>query len=138
MTQADSAGFEVVRDQKRNENGYCDFSSGRIGIRPDVEGLQAVKTLVHELAHALLHGNEAPIDRSRQEVEVESVAYVVLDALGLSSDEYSFPYVARWSNGEIESVKTSADRALSCARQILSGLEVPVSDLVAEVAAPSA
>jgi hypothetical protein len=138
VTQADAAGFEVVRDQKRNENGYCDFGSGRIGIRPDVEGLQAVKTLVHELAHALLHASEAPIDRSRQEVEVESVAYLVLQALGASTDNYSFPYVARWAEGDIEIMKATADRVISCAREILGGLEVEGSALAAEVAAPSA
>lgn len=32
--------------QKGRENGYCDFGSCRIGIRPDVEPLQAVKILV--------------------------------------------------------------------------------------------
>jgi hypothetical protein len=29
------------------------------------------------------------------EVEVESVAFIVLDALGLTSDDYSFHYVTR-------------------------------------------
>ena len=83
-----------------------------------------MKTLVHELAHALLHVNEAPIDRSRQEVEVESVAYVVLQALGLSSDEYSFPYVARWAEGDVEKVKETGERVLECAKGILAGLSV--------------
>jgi hypothetical protein len=37
---------------------YCDFGSREIGIRPDVDDLQAVKTFVHELAHTLLHGGD--------------------------------------------------------------------------------
>jgi antirestriction protein ArdC len=137
VTQADAAGFEVVRDQKRNENGYCDFLSKKISVRPDVAPAQAVKTLVHELSHALLHGDELGRSREIQEVEVESVAFVVLDALGLQSGDYSFPYVARWTNGDVDVVKRSADRAISCARTILAGMEAS-SVLAAEVAAPSA
>ena len=67
VARANAAGFDVVRDRKDSENGYCDFRSGQIAIRPDVDGLQAVKTLIHELAHALLHGDEAR-DSARQEV----------------------------------------------------------------------
>jgi len=122
VTQADAAGFEVVRDQKRNENGYCDFVGKKIAVRPDVAPAQAVKTLVHELGHALLHSEEAS-SREIAEVEVESTAFVVLDALGLSSDDYSFPYVARWSNGNVDLVKASAERAATCANHILEGLE---------------
>lgn len=67
------------------------------------------------------------------------MAFVVLDALGMSSDSYSFPYVARWSQGNIDLLKQSAERSTSCARQILVGLEhTGSSDLAVEVAAPSA
>jgi hypothetical protein len=38
------------------------------------------------------------------EVEVESVAYIVCDALGLDSGDYSFPYVTRWAEGSEELV----------------------------------
>jgi antirestriction protein ArdC len=123
VAQAKLAGFEVVRDQRGSENGYCDFSSARIGIRPDIEPLQAVKTLVHELAHALLHANEASVDRSRQEVEVESVAFMVLDALGLDTGDYSFSYIARWASGDVEKVKDTGTRVAECAKQIFQSLE---------------
>lgn len=66
---------------------YCDFGFGQIGIRPDVDGLQAVKTLVHELAHALLHRDRHGLSRDVAEVEVESVAFIVLDTVGLASDD---------------------------------------------------
>jgi antirestriction factor ArdC-like protein len=36
VAQADAAGFEVIRNQRGNENGYCDFSSKQIAVRPDV------------------------------------------------------------------------------------------------------
>ena len=127
MAQARAAGFEVVRDRRGSENGYCDFASGRIGIRPDVEDLQAVKTLVHELAHAPLHGGDVRPSKDVAEVEVESVAFVVLDALGLASDDYSFPYVARWASGDSEIVKATAERVVPCSSRVLEGVDLTCS-----------
>lgn len=54
-----------------------------------------------------------------QEVEVESVAYIVCDALGLDTSDYSFTYVARWSEGNIELLKETAGRVVDCAGSIL-------------------
>jgi hypothetical protein len=87
---AGSIGFEVAHDQRGTENGYCEFVNNRIAVRPDVSAAQAVKTLIHELAHALLHSETAPPSREVAEVEVESVAFVVCDAIGLDTGEYSF------------------------------------------------
>jgi hypothetical protein len=82
-----------------------------------------VKTLVHELAHALLHGEELPKSTEIAEVEVESVAYIVCDAIGLDTGDYSFSYVARWASGDVETIKETGERVVKCARQILRGLE---------------
>ena len=90
VSQANAAGFEVIRDQKRSENGYCDFLNREIAVRPDVTSAQAVKTLIHELGHAPLHSDEPPRSKEVAEVEVESVAFIVCDAIGLDSGDYSF------------------------------------------------
>ncbi len=57
VSQASDAGFEAIREQRGSENGYCDFLNKTIAVRPDVAPDQAVKTLVYELAHALLHAD---------------------------------------------------------------------------------
>jgi hypothetical protein len=80
--------------------------------------------LIHELGHALLHGEELPKSQEVAEVEVESVAYIVCDALGLDSGEYSFPYVTGWAEGSTDVVKETAGRTIGCAKHILEGLEV--------------
>ena len=121
--QANTAGFEVIRDQKRSENSYCDFVNKQIAVRPDVAPAQAVKTLVHELGHALLHGDQPVTSREVAEVEVESVAYIVCDALGLDTSDYSFAYVARWADGDVEKIKATGERVVTCATSILDGLE---------------
>jgi hypothetical protein len=125
VLQAETAGFKVVRDQGRTENGYCDFLKKEIAVRPDVAPSQALKTLVHELGHALLHGDDVARSREIQEVEVESVAYIVCDAIGLDTGEYSFAYVARWSEGFTEFVRDTAERVVACAKEILERLEAP-------------
>jgi len=56
---------------------------------------------------------------------VESVAFIVLDALGLTSLDYSFPYIARWSNGDAAVVRDAAARVTACSTSILRGLEQP-------------
>jgi antirestriction protein ArdC len=121
---AQSVGYEVIRHQRGSENGYCDFLKKQIAVRPDVSDAQAVKTLIHELGHALLHSEGPVASREAAEVEVESVAYIVCDALGLETGGYSFPYVARWAEGSDEAVKQSAERAIGCAKEILAALEL--------------
>jgi antirestriction protein ArdC len=120
---ASSVGFEVIRHQRDGENGYCDFLNKQIAVRPDVAPAQAIKTLIHELGHALLHAEGPVASREAAEVEVESVAFIVCDALGLDSGEYSFPYVTRWAEGSNELVRQAAERAIGCAKAILEGLE---------------
>ncbi|MDP9069273.1 MAG: ImmA/IrrE family metallo-endopeptidase [Actinomycetota bacterium] len=129
VSQAEAAGFEVIRHRRRSENGYCDFSSKQIAVRPDVAPAQAVKTLIHELGHALLHSEGPVASREVAEVEVESVAYIVCDAIGLDTGNYSFPYVARRAGGATDVVRQTAERAIGCAKQILESLEVECSRL---------
>jgi hypothetical protein len=121
---ARSAGYEVIRHQRASENGYCDFLKKRIAVRPDVSAAQAVKTLIHELGHALLHSEGAVRSREVAEVEVESVAYIVCDALGLDTRDYSFSYVAHWASGDVEMIRDTAERVVECAKGILTSLLV--------------
>lgn len=123
VAHASVAGFDVVRKQRGSENGYCNFAAKQIAVRPDVSPAQAVKTLIHELGHALLHADGPIASREVAEVEVESVAYIVCDALGLDSGDYSFPYVTRWAEGSEEMVKQTVEHSIGCAKQILKSLE---------------
>ena len=122
VTQAEVTGFEVIRNRRGSENGYCDFTQKHIAVRPDVAPAQAVKTLIHELGHALLHSEDLPQSKEVAEVEVESVAYIVCDAIGLDSGDYSFAYVARWSDGDPSLIKATGERVVACAKRILDEL----------------
>ncbi len=113
-------------------NGDCNFSAKRIRVRVDNAPAQRLKTLCHELAHAMLH--EDFHDRALAELEAESVAWIVIASIGINSDGYSFGYLASWGGGGEEAVaaiRLAGNRIQQTANLIVTKLE----DLQAPVAA---
>ena len=123
--QVVAAGFTVGRGDCRPANGRTDYAARTVTVRPDLPDAQAAKTLAHELAHVLLHDGTAYVlgCRGLVEVEAESVAYVVASASGLVTDAYTLPYVAHWSNGNLNAIKVTAERVIACAHGILELIE---------------
>ena len=78
--------------------GYYDIKNNRIIINRDLSINHQLKTLIHEYAHSILHAENKGI-RKQQEVEAESIAFVVCHAFGLDTSEYSFGYITSWSEG---------------------------------------
>ncbi len=117
-------GFTLRREAiaRWARNGYVDFERRLIVLRDDVSGAQAAKTLIHELAHVLLHRDTDLSEREIAEVEAESVAFVVSSALGLDTSDYSFAYVARWGGGDAELVAATAERVVAAARDLLDSI----------------
>ena len=90
---AHSFGFTVEDHAFDGEtNGDCSHALHRIRVEVTLEPTHRVKTLAHELAHALLHVDRS--ERALMELEAESVAFVVCDALGIDAGEWTFGYVA--------------------------------------------
>src|SRR5680860_289603 len=54
-TQVRAAGYELERGPCGSANGITNFQTRTVTVRGDVDDLQATKTLLHELSHALLH-----------------------------------------------------------------------------------
>ena len=119
------AGFSLRREAiaRSSCNGYADFERRLVVLRDDIGGIQALKTLIHELAHVVLHAEADLSQRSVPEIEAESVAFVVSSALGFDTSGYSFAYVARWAEGDAELVAATAKRVTAAARTILNSLE---------------
>ena len=113
-------GSRCPRGDCRPANGTTDYIARTVVVREDLSAAQATKTLAHELAHTMLHdGSENRSCRGVVETEAESVAYLVCQSVGITTDSYSFPYIARWSNGDLAVVRATAERVISCARTIL-------------------
>jgi hypothetical protein len=131
--QVKEQGYTLERGECFGANGVTDHSVRTVRVRADVSDAQASKTLCHELAHVLLHPDSAAYFqcRGRSEVEAESVAFLVCQAAGLTTDGYSFPYVARWADGDPEVVRATAERVLGASRTILAGLESEQLEAVA-------
>lgn len=93
--------------------GYYSPSTNEIVVRTGMSETQTIKTLIHEISHALLHSKESlrdreEVTRSAMETEAESVAYAVCSALGLDTGDYSFAYIASWASGkDIKELKAS-------------------------------
>lgn len=121
-THITRAGFTLERGDCSGANGFTDYTTRTVRVRDDVDDAQAVKTLAHELGHVLLHDttDRTATDRVRMEIEAESVAYLVCQHLSITSDDYSFAYLARWSNGDTDLIRATAERAITCARRILT------------------
>ena len=121
---AGSHGFSVQDSSlPAGINGLCRHKDRSIQIEATNSGAQRVKTLAHELTHALLHENES--DRQLAELEAESCAYVICQALGIDSGDYSFGYATLWAGGSSEAIakiRTSAERIQKTAASVLVGI----------------
>ena len=79
----------------------------------------------NEMAHQKLHDKDnvpeaKDISRNGKEVEAESVAYVVCQHYGINTSDYSFSYVAGWSEGkETPELKASLDKIRQTASEFI-------------------
>lgn len=133
LTVATSLGF-TVEDHEFDglTNGDCNHAEHRIRVEIRNTPAQRVKTLAHEIAHALLH--EKFDSRALAELEAESTAYVVTQTLGIDSGIYSFGYVATWGGGgdqAIAGIKASCQRIQQSAATILRSFETEDSEVAA-------
>ena len=120
-------GYTVHRGDTGRANGWTDPASRTVRVSGAVDDAQAVKTLIHELAH-IEAGHVADLPtyltcRGRCEVEAESVAYVVATAQGMHASGYSFAYVAGWAGPDLSIVRQAADTVTQTARRILTPLD---------------
>lgn len=108
-------------------NGYYSHTNKEIVLDACMAEAQTVKTLVHEVAHAILHdkesGTENEADRRTKEVQAESVAYVVCNAFGIDTSAYSFEYVASWSkNHDVKELMNSLEVIRTTAKHLAEGI----------------
>jgi hypothetical protein len=95
-----SISFEEIK--RESANGYYSPDENRIVISKGLKGQeQILKTIFHEMAHSDLHrGTNAQYgdDQYRkQELQAESIAYVVANHFGFDTSSYSFGYLAIWA-----------------------------------------
>ena len=126
---------EIEGDAK----GYYSDADKEICIQVGMGESQTIKTMIHEVAHAMLHNsdfmkqNGEEKDRLTKETEAESIAFTVCSALGIDTSDYSFPYVASWASGkEMKELKDSMDTIRLTAANFLEKLEAAIAERSAE------
>ena len=124
---------EIPGDSK----GYFDTVEKRIAVQKNMSESQTLKTMVHEVAHSMLHDKEVnqsmdvpAKDRNTKEVEAESVAFTVCQHFGIDTSEYSFGYIAGWSSGrDMKELKNSLDTIRRIASELITGIEGALQEL---------
>ena len=102
-------------------------------VRHDVDDAQAVKTLAHEAGHVILHPDQQGREcRGILEVEAESVAYMVTNAHGLDSSQYTFNYVAGWALNAVTEDRDLADILRSTGQRVIGA-----ADLILQATQPT-
>ena len=116
--------------------GFYSQTEKRIAIQEGMSEAQTVKTAIHEMAHQKLHAIEnhgSKQTRGSKEVEAESVAYTVCQHYGIDTSDYSFSYVAGWSEGkEMPELKASLDTIRRAASEMITAIDEKVEELVTQ------
>jgi len=89
-----------------------------------------VKTLIHELAHGLMHltDRDGPdLSYAEEEIVVESIAFSVVGGLGIDTSGYSIPYLTSWSqdDADMEIVEACAELIDRHAKRIENAIGDP-------------
>jgi hypothetical protein len=110
-------------------------SGGRITLLAGMRPAEEFSTLVHEMAHEMLHRSERRTLTTKQvrETEAEAVAFVVCQSIGLETGSASADYIRLW-NGDAKLLAESLGVVQRTAAVILGAIspEVAGSQLISE------
>lgn len=101
IARAESLSISSEELAGQSANGFYVRSERRIWVSPDLEPLQAAKTLAHELSHHFAHHQEQGHSRDEAEMIAEASAFIVMSYLGKDSGDYSFGYLASWGDAAL-------------------------------------
>lgn len=131
-----SLGIRLTNEKsRRGERGYS--ADGVINIPDTVKGTGRLSVLVHELSHELLHwpkskfyiGDEHKTDKTKLELQAESISYVVLRHYEM--EQYSelnhANYLAGWGRGGDttagEKLRKELDVVTNVGKYIINGID---------------
>lgn len=134
----------AFEDINGSAKGYFHQKEQRIAIQSGMSEIQTIKTAIHEMAHQKLHSveqenaqtyqskkqEEKTQTRSEKEIEAESVAYTVCQHFGIDTSDYSFGYVAGWSQGkEMAELKASLLTIRRAAASMIDDIEGHIKEI---------
>jgi antirestriction protein ArdC len=105
---------------------------GKITLLSGMQPAEEFSTLVHEIAHEMLHRGERRRMTTKQvrETEAEAVAFVVCQSVGLQNGTASQDYIQLW-HGDANLLRESLEAVQQTAAVILGGIAPGQSALAA-------
>ena len=121
-------------------DGYFSPKSQSITLRDGMSEVQTVSAAAHEIAHAKLHNyglqqaaERKHKSRNTEEVEAESISFMVCAYFGIETGANSFGYVATWSkNAELPEFRASLDTISKTANGIITDVEKHFAEVCKE------
>lgn len=121
-------------------DGYFSPKSQSITLREGMSEVQTVSAAVHEIARAKLHNyglqqvaERKAKSRNTEEVEAESISFMVCAYFGIETGANSFGYVATWSkNAELPEFRASLDTISKTANGIITDVEKHFAEVCKE------
>lgn len=122
----------TIKRYEGSSNGYYDLEKKEIVVQKDMSEAQIIKTMLHEVAHSILHDKEKgeckDVDGQTKEIQAESIAYCVANYIGIDTSDYSFGYVAGWSNNkELDELKSSLNIINKTASKIINDIDYSIT-----------
>lgn len=129
-----------VKPLSADMDGYFSPKSQSITLREGMSEVQTVSAAVYEIAHAKLHNyglqqaaERKVKSRNTEEVEAESISFMVCAYFGIETGANSFGYVATWSkNAELPEFRASLDTIGKTANGIITDVEKHFAEVCQE------
>lgn len=129
-----------VKPMSADVDGYFSPKSQSITLREGMSEVQTVSAAVHEIAHAKLHNyglqqaaERKHKSRNTEEVEAESISFMVCAYFGIETGANSFGYVATWSkNAKLPEFRASLDTISKTANGIITDVEKHFAEVCKE------
>lgn len=129
-----------VKPLSADVDGYFSPKSQSITLREGMSEVQTVSAAVHEIAHAKLHNyglqqaaERRHKSRNTEEVEAESISFMVCAYFGIETGANSFGYVATWSkNAALPEFRASLDTISKTANGIITDVEKHFAEVCKE------
>ena len=121
-------------------DGYFSPKSQSITLREGMSEVQTVSAAAHEIVLAKLHNyglqqaaERKHKSRNTEEVEAESISFMVCAYFGIETGANSFGYVATWSkNAELPEFRASLDTISKTANGIITDVEKHFAEVCKE------
>ena len=116
-------GIEIGSEEMGSEKGGYS-AGGRIAVNSTFKGINMFSTLVHEVAHELLHWKDPEGKNStskEKEIDAETSAYIVLRHFGLETKDTS-NYLALW-RAKGDDVRSRRKNIQKAAMEIINGIK---------------